>query len=81
MITIRNRWHAAQLLKHFREAQRLTRVDLARRLFVSSKTIGNREQGVAGIALDAVIDTARALGYQVALIRTDRHETGTGWPA
>lgn len=81
MITIRSRHHAAQIFKHLREGQHLARTDLARRLFVSSKTIGNREQGVAGLALDAVIDTARALGYQVALIRTDRHETGTGWPA
>lgn len=81
MITIRSRHHAALLFRHIREMQRLTRVDLARRLFVSSKTVGNREQGVAGFALDTVIDTAHALGYRVALIRDDHHDTGTGWPA
>lgn len=83
MITIRSRHHAAQLFRHLREAQGLTRTDLARRLFVSPKTIANREHGVTGLALDVVIDTARALGFDVTLVtivRPGRRTTGTGWP-
>ena len=81
MITIRNRHHAAQLFGYLRQTQRLTRRELAGRLFVTPKTVANREIGVGGINTDVLIDTARALGYRVALIRDDRRETGTGWPA
>jgi len=81
VITIRNTHHAAQLFGYLRQTQRLTRRQLAERLFVSAKTVASRETGVLGINTDALIDTARALGYRVALIREDRRETGTGWPA
>ena len=83
MITIRTRWHAAQILRHERERQRLTRVELARRLFVSPKTIQSREIGALGMATDVLIDTAHALGLTVTLMPTHagHRDTGTGWPA
>jgi DNA-binding XRE family transcriptional regulator len=68
VITIRNRQHAAQVFKHLRLGQDIERTTLARRLFVSPKTVANREQGVAGLSVQTVIDTARALGFTVALM-------------
>jgi transcriptional regulator with XRE-family HTH domain len=84
VIAIRNRQHAAQVLRHLRIGQDMERTTLARRLFVTAKTIANREQGVAGLATDVLIDTARALGFTVALLPEQRpgtRATGTGWPA
>lgn len=78
MIAIRNRHHAIRLLKHLREQRHLTRRDLAQLLYVSPKTIANRETASPALAVDTLIDTAHALGYRVALIR--HHGTGTGWP-
>lgn len=83
VITIRSRQHAAAVFKHLREARGLARTDLARLLFVSAKTIANREQGAAGISTETLIDTARALGLSVELVtivRAGRRPTGTGWP-
>jgi transcriptional regulator with XRE-family HTH domain len=83
VITIRSRQHAAQVFHHLRQGQHMERTTLARRLFVSPKTVANREQGVAGLTTDVLIDTARALGFTVALLpmTTERRDTGTGWPA
>ena len=84
MITIRNSQHLARLLRHLRETAGITRRDLAARLFVSQTTIANREQHQRGVASDALVDHAHALGHQVALIRERRpggRPTGTGWPA
>ena len=80
MITIRNRAHAARILRHLREQQHLTRRQLAARIYVAPKTIQSRENGITGLAADVFIDTAHALGYTVALIRNGHHDTGTGWP-
>jgi len=84
VITIRNSQHLARLLRHLRETAGITRRDLATRLFVSQTTVANREQHQRGVASDALVDHAHALGYQVALIPARRRgvrPTGTGWPA
>lgn len=84
MITIRSRQHAAQVFKHLRLGQDMARTTLARQLYVSAKTVANREQGVSGLTTEALIDTAHVLGFGVALVPL-RHPgarpTGTGWPA
>lgn len=84
MITIISERYAARLFRHLREQRRLTRRELAARLFVSNVTVSNREHGVRGYATDALIDTAHVLGFDVALVPS-RHPgarpTGTGWPA
>lgn len=83
MITILSERHAARLIRHFREQLGLTRRALGARLFVSPKTVANREDGTHGIATDTLIDMAHVLGFDVALIPA-RHPgarpTGTGWP-
>lgn len=84
MITIRSTHHAALVFRHLREGQQLARRDLARRLFVSPRTIQNRELGDRAMAAEVFIDTARALGFTVTLLPDQRpgwRETGTGWPA
>lgn len=84
MITIRSRQHAALVFRHLREGQDLDRRDLAQRLFVSPTTIRNRELGDRSMAAEVLIDTARALGFTVALLpitRPGQRLTGTGWPA
>lgn len=84
MITILSRRHAAQLFRHLREQLHLTRRDVAARLFVSTKTVANREHAVYGVIPDEAIDHAHVLGFRLALI-PQRHpgarDTGTGWPA
>lgn len=78
------RRHAGALLRHMRERSGLTRPGLARRLHVSHRTIEDRETCRNGIPTDALIDTAAAFGFAVALV-PQRHpgarDTGTGWPA
>lgn len=84
MITIRSRQHAAQVFKHLRLGQDMPRTTLARRLYVSAKTVANREQGVTGLTTEVLIDTAHALGFEVALrplTQPQVRPTGTGWPA
>jgi DNA-binding XRE family transcriptional regulator len=83
MITILSQRHAALVFRYLRERQRISRRDLAARLFVSEKTVGNRERHVLGMATDATIDTAHALGYRLALVphpHPGARPTGTGWP-
>jgi transcriptional regulator with XRE-family HTH domain len=84
MITILSRRHAAQLFHHLRQQRRLSRRDVADRLFVSCKTVANRERCELGMSTDVLIDTAHVLGFAVALV-PQRHRgarpTGTGWPA
>lgn len=84
MITILSRRHAAQLFRHLRETRHLTRRAVADRLFVSAKTVANRERGELGMTTDVLLDTAHVFGYAVALV-PQRHPgarpTGTGWPA
>jgi transcriptional regulator with XRE-family HTH domain len=84
VITILSRRHAAQLFRHLREQRGLSRRDVATRLFLTQKTIGDRERQVRTIIADEAIDHAHVLGFDVALIPA-RHPkarpTGTGWPA
>lgn len=83
MITIVNRHHAARVLRHLRETRRLSRLQVAERLFVSQKTVGNRERCTLGISTQDLVDMAHVFGYVVALV-PQRHPgarpTGTGWP-
>lgn len=84
MITIRNSQHLARIVRHFRETAGLSRRDIADRLFVSQKTIGERERGQHGWDTDSTIDIANVFGYDLAFIpqrRPGRRPTGTGWPA
>lgn len=83
MITILSRRHAAQLFRHLRETANLSRRDVAARLFVSPKTVANRERCELSISTDVLIDTAHVLGYEVTLTPLRRplaRVTGTGWP-
>lgn len=84
MITIRNSQHLARVLRHLRETQHLTRRDLANRLFISHKTLCDRERATRSWDTDGTIDAAHTLGYDIALVpsrRPGRRPTGTGWPA
>lgn len=82
MIVIRNGQHTAKVLRHLREQAGLSRRQLSERIFISDRTIANREYGQRGLDADALIDTARAVGFTVALLpAARRRETGTGWPA
>jgi transcriptional regulator with XRE-family HTH domain len=75
--------HAARLLRHFREQLGHTRRAIGSRMFVSAKTIANRETGTHGIATDALIDHFHVVGFDLAIFPS-RHPgarpTGTGWP-
>ncbi len=83
MITLTNQRHAGLILRHLRTRQQLTTRALAARLFVRHTTVSNREIGARDITLQALIDMAYCLGFDVALIPA-RHAgarpTGTGWP-
>lgn len=83
MITILSRRHAALVFRHLREQLDLSRRDVGARLFVSAKTVGDRERQVRTIVADEAIDHAHVLGFDLALIPA-RHPgarpTGTGWP-
>lgn len=84
MITIVSRRHAAEIFRHQRLAHGLTRRDIAARLFVSPKTVGNRERGELGMTTEVLLDMAHVHGFALALVPA-RHPgarpTGTGWPA
>ena len=68
MIVIRTRDHAALVLRHLRTERGLSRRQLAARLFVSPKTVENREYGVRAAFTDEALDHVHALGYDLALV-------------
>lgn len=82
MIVIDRRQLAIEF-RRMRIARKLTQHQLAQRLFVHQHTISVRENH-ARLDVGAVIETAAAFGYHVALVPS-RHPgarpTGTGWPA
>lgn len=84
MITVVTRHQLARVFQHLRVGRGLTRRDLAARLYVSAKTVANRERCELGMTTEVLIDTAHVLGFAVALV-PQRHPgarpTGTGWPA
>ncbi|MEV6633896.1 helix-turn-helix domain-containing protein [Actinoplanes sp. NPDC051470] len=84
MITILSRRHAALVFQHLRTDRGLTRRDVAARLFLTAKTVGDRERQIRTIIPDEAIDHAHVLGFDLALV-PQRHAgarpTGTGWPA
>jgi DNA-binding XRE family transcriptional regulator len=84
MIPIRDSQHLRRILAHLRETNGMTRRILADRLFVTPKTIQNRERGTYGWDMDSTVDAAHMFGYELVLIPyrpPARHYTGTGWPA
>jgi transcriptional regulator with XRE-family HTH domain len=76
-----------QMRAEFRQMRlnrKLSQRELATRLNLSKNAIVYRESGRFHMDLDAVLRTAQAFGYNLALIPA-RHPgarpTGTGWPA
>jgi transcriptional regulator with XRE-family HTH domain len=83
VITIRNSQHLARVFRHLREERDLTRRVFAARLFISPKSVGDRELGRRYWDTDSTIDAANILGFDLALIpqrRRGRRPSGTGWP-
>lgn len=79
-----SRQHLRTSFRRMRLNRRLTQAKLAERLHVHHRTVAYRESGRSHLDADAILQTAHALGYAVALI-PQRHpgarDTGTGWPA
>lgn len=83
MIPVRSSQHLRRILVHFRENNGMTRRTLGERLFVTTKTIANRELGQHKWDTDSVIDVAHLFGYDLMLMPQRppyRRYTGTGWP-
>ena len=81
---ITDRRHLRATFRHMRQNRRLTQTQLAEQLHVAPKTVGYRESGRTHLDIDAVLQTANAFGYDVALLPQrcpDSRPTGTGWPA
>jgi transcriptional regulator with XRE-family HTH domain len=83
VIVLLGRRHAALVFRHLRAGHGLSRRDIAARLFVSPKTVANRERCELGMSTDVLLDMAHVFGFDVALM-PKRHPgvrpTGTGWP-
>jgi transcriptional regulator with XRE-family HTH domain len=79
-----DRHHLRAAFRQMRHNRKLTQRQLAERLRAHPRTIGYRESGQNHFDFDAIQQTARAFGYDVALV-PQRHPgarpTGTGWPA
>lgn len=85
MIRIRNSQQLARLLRQLRETAGMSRRDVAGRLFITPKNLGDHETGRRGWNTDATIDIANIFGFDVALVpqaarRPGARPTGTGWP-
>lgn len=83
MITLLNQAHAVTLFRTLRKKRRLTQQQIATRLHVTQIVVSLRERHLRGMHTDALIDTARVFGFDVALIparRPHARPTGTGWP-
>jgi transcriptional regulator with XRE-family HTH domain len=72
------------LLRRLRKREGLTLEQLGARVHLTRKGVWNRELNSRAITAGALLDTAHALGFTVALV-PQRHpgarDTGTGWPA
>lgn len=68
MIVLRNSAELREILRRIREYQDITGAQLGQRLHVDRRTIRGRDTGGHGYTADALIETAHALGYAVALI-------------
>lgn len=84
MITILSDRNLGALFRRLRLANGLTMEQLGARVHISKKGVSNREHHGRAVTAGALIETANALGYTVALVPA-RHPgarpTGTGWPA
>jgi transcriptional regulator with XRE-family HTH domain len=67
-LRIRSEEQALRLLGKLRQLAGLTQADLAKKLRVSPSTVKRREQTRLGVYAAALIETADALGYDIALI-------------
>lgn len=74
MITIQNERQLAEVMRRIREYRGVTTTDLATTIRVDRRTVRGRDTGDQGYTLNALMITARALGYQVALIPLDEEE-------
>jgi len=84
VITIRNSQHLARTMRTLRETNGMSRAGLAKRLFVSTRTVINRELSSHAWHTDALVDAANILGHDLVLMpqrRPSVRYTGTGWPA
>lgn len=68
MIAVVSERQLAEVLQRAREYRQLSRDDLARRVHADRRTVAGRETGGQGYTLAALIETAQALGYTLALI-------------
>ena len=84
MITIPNDRHLGQLVRRLRLRAGLSQTELGRRLYMSKGGVSKREIGARAMTAGALIESAHAVGFDVALVPS-RHPgarpTGTGWPA
>lgn len=75
-IVLTDRSQALSALTDLRVARQLTQAQLADQLHVHRKTVCYRENLLVGLETGELIRTARALGYDLALIpHTDRRTT------
>jgi len=72
LIAIRRPEDLAEILRRIREYQGLTADELGRRVYADRRTIRGRDTGTQGYTAAALIETAAALGYTVALIPHDQ---------
>jgi len=82
-IPITRHQNLGALLRRLRHQAGLSLDQLAAITHVSKSGLTKREQR-GGITVGALVDHARHLGYDVALVPQRRpgvRETGTGWPA
>lgn len=81
MIRLTDHSQTRQILRQLRRAQGLTQATLGQATHVTTKAISYRENGHRDLHISALIDTAKALGFIVALLPDrGRRTTGTGWP-
>lgn len=84
MIRLTNHRQTRSVLRQLRRRRGLTQQTLAGMLHVTRAAVTYRERGQRGLPIDAVIDTAHALGFTLVLLpdrEPGRRDTGTGWPS
>jgi transcriptional regulator with XRE-family HTH domain len=72
VIAIQDERQLAEIMRRIREYRGLTTAELAAQTYVDRRTVRGRDTGDQGYTLAALMTTARALGYTVALIPLDQ---------